>query len=124
MPATDRRGKGNSDELGAVRIARAVLGSAIWDLRTPRTLGADRTRVAMRVLVVAREQMTAERTRAINALVALVGTVDLGVDARRPLTTRQISGIAAWRDRAEDLSSATCRREAVRLARRVRDPRR
>jgi transposase len=119
MPAGDRRGKGKSDELDAARIARAVLGSAIEDLRTPRTLGADRARVAMRVLVVAREQMTSERTRAINALTALVRTIDLGIDARRPLTPRQLSTIAAWRDRAEDLSSVTCRREAVRLARRV-----
>jgi transposase len=75
MPAGDRRGKGKSDELDAVRIARAVLGSAIEDLRIPRTLGADRARIAMRVLVVAREQMTAERTRAINALTALVRTI-------------------------------------------------
>jgi GNAT superfamily N-acetyltransferase len=89
MPAGDRRGKGKSDELDAVRIARAVLGSAIEDLRIPRTLGADRARVAMRVLVVAREQMTAERTRAINALSALVRTIDLGVDARRPRRTRR-----------------------------------
>jgi len=38
----------------------------------------------MRVLVVAREQMTGERTRTINTLTALVRTVDLGVDARKP----------------------------------------
>jgi transposase len=120
MPAGDRRGKGKSDELDAVRIARAVLGSAIEDLRIPRTLGADRARVAMRVLVVAREQMTAERTRAINALTALVRTIGLGVDARKSLTARQITAIAGWRDHAEDTSTATCRQEAVRLARRVR----
>lgn len=120
MPASDRRGKGKSDELDAVRIARAVLGSAIEDLRIPRTLGADRARVAMRVLVVAREQMTAERTRAVNTLTALVRTIDLGIDARKSLTARQISTIAGWRDRAEDTSTATCRQEAVRLARRVR----
>ena len=42
MPAGDRRGTGKSDELDAVRIARAVLGLAITDLRTPRALpGAD-----------------------------------------------------------------------------------
>jgi len=49
-----------------------------------------------------------------------VRTVDLGVDARRPLTARQITMIAAWRDRDEEATTATCRREAVRLARRVR----
>ncbi len=63
--------------------------------------------------------MTKERTRTINTLTALVRTVDLGVDARRALTARQITTIAGWRDRDEDTTTATCRREAVRLARRV-----
>jgi len=53
-------------------------------------------------------------------LTALVRTIDLGVDARTPLTTAQITTIAAWRDRLEDVTTATCRGEAVRLARRVR----
>jgi len=120
MPAGDRRGAGKSDELDAVRIARAVLGLAAADLRTPRALATDRARVAMRVLVVARDQMTRERTRAINALIALVRTIDLGIDARKPLTAGQIATIAAWRQRDEDATTATCRHEAVRLARRIR----
>jgi transposase len=78
MPAGERRGTGKSDDLDAVRIARAVLGLTAGELRTPRALSTDRARVAMRVLVVAREQMTGERTRAVNALTALVRTIDLG----------------------------------------------
>ena len=120
MPASDRRGTGKNDELDATRIARAVLGLPLSGLRTPRELSSERARVALRVLVVAREQMTAERTRTINTLTALVRTVDLGVDARKPLTARQITAIAGWRDRDEDTTTATCRREAIRLARRVR----
>lgn len=120
MPANDRRGKGKNDELDATRIARAVLGLTTSTLRTPRELSSERARVALRVLVVAREQMTGERTRTINTLTALVRTVDLDVDARKPLTARQITMIASWRDRDEDATTATCRREAVRLARRVR----
>ena len=120
MPAADRRGKGKSDELDAVRIARSVLSLGIRELRTPRLLGSDRARVAMRVLVVAREQMTAERTRTVNALTSLVRTVDLGIDARRPLTVKQITAIAGWRSRDEEIVAATCRQEAVRLARRIR----
>jgi len=46
--------------------------------------------------------VTKERTRTINTLIALVRTVDLGVDARRALTARQIATIAAWRDRDRD----------------------
>jgi len=50
----------------------------------------------------------------------LVHTVDLGVDARKALTTGQIRTIAAWRDCDEDATTATCRHEAVRLARHIR----
>lgn len=63
----------------ATRIARSVLSDYV-DLR------ADGLRVAMHVLMVAREQMTCERTRAINALTALVRTVEFGVDARKSLS--------------------------------------
>src|SRR4051794_38259727 len=64
--------------------------------------------------------MTGERTRAINALTALLRTVDLGIDARRALTATTIAAIAAWRTRHEDLTLAVCRAEAIRLARRSR----
>ncbi len=56
-------------------VAWAVLGSAIEaieELRVPRIFGADCVCVAMRVFVVACEQLTAERTRVVNALTALV----------------------------------------------------
>ncbi|MGZ4533506.1 MAG: hypothetical protein ACXVXP_14315 [Mycobacteriaceae bacterium] len=74
----------------------------------------------MGVLVGARAQMTGERTRTINTLTAVVRTIDLGIDARMPLTGAQITTIAAWRDRDDDATTATCRRDAVRLARRIR----
>jgi transposase len=85
MAAADRRGIGKTDELDAVRIARSVLSVDVVRLRRPR---ADGPRVAMRVLVIAQEQMTSERTRAITALTALVRTVEVGIDARKPLTSK------------------------------------
>ncbi len=93
-------------------------------LRTPRTLSAgddasSDARVALRVLVVAHDQMTGERTRAINSPTAFLRTVDLGMDARKPLTAAQLTTIAGWRDREENLARRTCRAEAVRLARRI-----
>ena len=94
MGSADRRGVGKTDDLDAARIARSVLSVDVDRLRRPR---ADGSRVAMRVLVVAREQMTCERTRAVNALTALVRTVELGVDARKSLTCSQITAIANWR---------------------------
>src|SRR5690606_25015401 len=60
-----------------------------------------------------------ERTRSINALTALLRTVDLGIDARASLSKAQFAMIGSWRARQEVLASATARREAVRLARRV-----
>ncbi len=60
------RGTGKSDELDAARIARAVLGLELLALGIPRELSTERARVAMRALVVPREQMTGERTRTIS----------------------------------------------------------
>src|SRR5690606_29258328 len=116
MPAVERRGIGKTDALDAVRIARSVLAVDITRLRRPRAAGQ---RVALRVLTVAREEMVSERTRAINALTALLRTVDLGLDMRKALPHSQFKVIAAWRDRKEDSVTATCRQEAVRLARRI-----
>jgi transposase len=84
MPVGHRRGTGKGDELDAVRIARAVLGLLVTTPRASRALSTDQARVATWVVAVAREQMTGERTRAVNALTALVRTIDLGVDARKP----------------------------------------
>ncbi|MFI6169407.1 IS110 family transposase [Nocardia sp. NPDC051052] len=118
MAAADQRGTGKTDALDAVRIARSVVSVDVGRLRRPR---ADGPRVAMRVLVIAREQMTSERTRAVTALTALVRTVELGIDARKPLTGKQIEAIAAWRTRSsDDVTARTCRAEAVRMATRIR----
>jgi transposase len=65
--------------------------------------------------------MTTERTATINALIALVRVVDLGIDARKPLTADQVSQIVRWRARTEDLATGIARAEAVRLAKRVSD---
>ena len=63
--------------------------------------------------------MGTERTKTINTLTALVRSVDLGVDARKALTSAQITTIAGWRARDENLAVAACRREAIRLASRI-----
>jgi transposase len=116
MAASARRGVGKTDSLDAVRIARSVLGVDTSRLRWPRATGQ---RVVLRVLVVAREQMVTERTRAINALTALLRTIDLGVDTRKALPHSQFKVIAGWRDRREDSIVRTCRQEAIRLAKRI-----
>ena len=115
-PSPRRDPRGKDDAMDSARIARAVLGLRLDQLCWPRAGG---TRTAIRVLVSARDQMGTERTKIINALTALVRSVDLGVDARKALTSAQITTIAGWRARDEDPPVAACRREAIRLASRI-----
>jgi transposase len=55
-------------------------------------------------------------TRTINALTALLRTIDLGAETRKALFRSQIKLIAGWRSRADDAVLRACRCEAVRLA--------
>lgn len=119
MNAKDRNGVGKDDRIDAHRIAATVLPSDVSRLRMPRQ--ASGPRQALRILVAARDSMTEEHTRTINALTALVRAHDLGVDARRSLSMATIATIAKWRSRAEPVELVEARREAIRLARRVRD---
>lgn len=112
-----RRGMGKSDPLDAQAIASAALSTDLTALRHPRQ--DDGTRAALRVLVASRDQMTVERTANVNALIALLRTVELGIDARKPLNAAQIDEIARWRTRSENLAAEIARAEAVRLAKRV-----
>ncbi|MEU6192301.1 IS110 family transposase [Streptomyces sp. NPDC047061] len=117
MGRAGRRGIGKSDPIDARRIAAAVLPLPEEQLRTPRM--DEGVRAAAQILLTSRDGLTSERTRAVNALTALVRIADLGIDARRPLGARQIGEIARWRPREEDLAATTARTEAVRLAKRI-----
>jgi transposase len=119
IPAHVRRKSGKTDSLDAAEIARATRGLADHQLRRPRSSG---DRAALRILTTARDQMSGERTRAVNALTALLRTNDLGVDARRALSHKKIATVAAWRTPSSSMTTirAVSRAEAVRLARRIR----
>ena len=117
MNARANRGIGKSDPLDARRIAAAALPRQDSQLREPRA--DDGVRAAVKVLLASRDHMSTERTATINALTALLRVVDLGIDARQPLTATQIATLAAWRTRHEDIAIATARGEANRLAKRV-----
>jgi transposase len=114
MPA--RRGA-KDDEADARRIALCVLGTDTAALRRPRA--SEGVRAAVRILLSSREHLATERTRAINALLAMLRTIDLGIETRRPLGRVQIAQIAAWRQREEPQERTVARREAVRMARRI-----
>lgn len=117
MDTRTRHGIGKSDPLDAHRIAAAVLPLDEQKLRRPRL--NDGVRAALRVLVTARDSMTTERTRAVNALTALLRATELGMDVRKPLTGTQITEVTRWRSRDEPLAASVARSEAVRLAQRV-----
>lgn len=112
------RGKGKTDTLDAITAARSTLVMQLQCLLDRR---AGELQTALKVLTVAREQMNADRLRSVNALTALLRTHDLGVDARKALTSSQIAAVAAWRRRDKSLGLATARADVVRHARRVID---
>ncbi|MGO4385844.1 IS110 family transposase [Specibacter sp. RAF43] len=119
MDARAHHGVGKSDILDAQRIAQAVLPVEQSHLRRPRL--NDGARGALRILVTAREAMTGERTRAVNALTALLRVSNLGLDARKALTGAQITQVSRWHAREEKLALSVARAEALRLAKRIVD---
>ncbi|MBK8446214.1 MAG: IS110 family transposase [Micropruina sp.] len=114
---SSRGSSGKSDTIDARRIAEAVLPLDETRLRHPRSDNGERA--ALQILITARDQMSTERTAAINALTALLRTIDLGIDARHCLRHTQIVQIASWEQRDEPIAAATARTEAARLATRI-----
>lgn len=108
MDARAQRGTGKSDPLDARRIAAAALALDTTQLRHPRA--DDGVRAALRTLITSREHMTDDRTACVNALTALLRVVDLGIDARKPLTGQQIREVAAWRTRSREVADTSPRR--------------
>src|SRR5690625_2892055 len=82
--AKARNGSGKSDPLDARAIAVASLPLKQAELRLPRL--DEGSRAGLRVLLSARDQMTVERTAKVNALTALLRSVDLGLDVRSALS--------------------------------------
>lgn len=108
---------GKSDVIDAEAAARSVMGRDETRIAAPRSTG-DRT--ALRVLLAQRRLLDQQRTASRNALTALLRTVDLGVDARKPVTDAQIATIASWRTGTSyDAATTIAREEARRLARTI-----
>ncbi|WP_345530359.1 IS110 family transposase, partial [Nocardioides endophyticus] len=117
-PAPKREhGSAKNDQIDAVVAARGSLHKDLDQLPDAR---AGQTSATLQVLLTARNSMTTERTRAINALNALLRVHDLGIDARRKVSRPTIRTIATWRTRKNDtLALTTARAEAIRLATRI-----
>src|SRR5699024_8573274 len=110
-------GVGKSDALDAHRIAVAALPIPIEKLRRPRL--NDGVRQAIQILVSARNSMTKDRTRSVNALTAFLRSNDLRLDTRNGLSKHQVVEVSKWMARREELSLSIARTEAIRLAKPV-----
>lgn len=116
-PAARRlRGHGKTDTIDALLAARGTNAMTLAELRDRRN---GEQREALQILTTAREQLNHDLLAAINALTALLRRHDLGIDARKALSRRQVTAISAWRSRHEGLADQVARAEAVRLAKRV-----
>ena len=111
------RGSAKNDQIDAVIAARGSLHKHTDQLADAR---AGQSSATLQVLLTARNAMTNERTRAINALNALLRVHDLGIDARRKVDRTTIASITRWRTRKNDTALHTiARAEAIRLATRI-----
>ncbi|MEV0545090.1 IS110 family transposase [Nocardia salmonicida] len=110
--------EGKTDRIDAETAARSVLGREESRVAVPRSAG-DRT--ALRILLAARRLLDQQRTASRNALTALLRAIDLGIDARRPITNPTIAVIARWREASGDQVTKVARAEARRLARAITD---
>ncbi|WP_340541101.1 IS110 family transposase [Nocardioides sp. GXZ039] len=111
------RGAGKNDRIDATTAARGSLYKRPDQLADAR---AGHTSTSLQILLTARNSMTNERTRAINALIALLRVHDLGIEARHKINRSTIATIATWRTRKNDTPThATARAEAIRLAARI-----
>lgn len=107
---------GKSDPLDAEAAARTALSTDTERLAHPRRSG---DRAALRVLLASRSLTDQHRTANRNALTALLRTIDVGIDARKPLTEAQIATIAAWRTGQDEPAHKIFREEGRRLARAI-----
>ena len=118
---TQRHGRGKSDPIDAHLAAVQVLGMRTDRLPTPR---ADGDREALRILLVARQEMTNTQTRCRNQLKALLHTGD---EFERSMSSGHLSQarlntIIRRRGTATETRLQSIRREeARRLAQTVRD---
>jgi transposase len=92
---TTRSPHGKSDPIDAETAARSILGAHTHTLPHPRTIHPHYPE--LQCLLAEHDYLTRHKTAAINTLTAIVRGNDLGIDARRTLTTTQIDHIAHLR---------------------------
>lgn len=112
-PKTKSRGStGKSDQIDAEMAARSILFLPIDKLARPRT---GEQRKILRILLGTRNNLVKQQTMDKNALIALVRSLDVGVDARRPLNIGAIREIASSRTRNSDAHHEAVARNAAKM---------
>ncbi len=92
-----RSGIGKTDLIDAELAARSVLMADINELINPR-IGINHK--ALRILFAKHNLLSKQLTMNKNALVALVRSYDIGIDARKPLSLLEIKTISRMRVRS------------------------
>lgn len=116
-----RKKLAKNDVIDAFQIAARTLGKDETELTIPKQ---GDYREALRILVAARKQLTRATTVNINSLTALARCTDLGIDARRALSVKQIHQIATLEAQPSDaIDVLVAKQEAKRLAKTIIDAR-
>jgi transposase len=117
-PKRGVRKAGKSDVIDAEHAARHVLSLPVEMVNTPRKHSGDR--VALQVLLTARQHLNVARTATINQLTALLRVFNVGIDVRQSLTDAQITQITSWKTRpSEDVATQVVRSEAIQQAKEI-----
>lgn len=121
LVAHGRKKLAKNDAIDAFQIAARTLGKDETELTIPRQ---GDYREALRILLAARRQLTRATTVNINSLTALARCSDLGVDARRALSVKQIHQLATLEPQPGDaIDVLITKQEAHRLANAIIDAR-
>lgn len=111
------RGQSKNDSIDAIKAARNVVAKDVDHLADART---GETTEMLQILLTARDRLTTDSTRTINALIALLRVHDLGFDARRKPTLTKIRQIGRWRSPHTMVTTTdVAKNEAITLARHV-----
>lgn len=115
-PTTKSRGgDGKTDQIDAELAALNILRLPLDKLIKPRF---GEKRKTLRIILGSRRLLITQQTMNKNALIALLRSEDVGIDARRPLTPADHYMIAKWKlKHAED--DYIIRQEARRMAKAI-----
>ena len=112
-----RNGIGKTGQIDANVKAMSVLGE---DIDAPLHPRCDGVRVVISVLLAARRRVEQQSTANRNALNAVVRQLDLGIDARKALSDKQVIDIGNWRIREHDsVEQRIARGEVIVLAKAI-----